>query len=96
MLIIDEITAEKRTVTWIHAYDGFKGTYWVSWMIVLIVVSLCSALVAAIGGTFTDIYLFKNCDIGVHFVAWFFFLTSMHSMGLFISSVVHVDLGKSC
>ena len=37
---------------------------------------------------FLDIYLFKNCDLGVHFVAWFFFLTSMHSMGLFLSSVV--------
>ena len=90
MLIIDEITAEKRArlLGYMRMMGLHEGTYWVSWMIVLIVVSLCSALVAAIGGTFTDIYLFKNCDIGVHFVAWFFFLTSMHSMGLFISSVV--------
>ena len=90
MLIIDEITAEKRArlLGYMRMMGLHEGAYWVSWMIVLIVVSLCSALVAAIGGTFTDIYLFKNCDIGVHFVAWFFFLTSMHSMGLFISSVV--------
>ena len=90
MLIIDEITAEKRArlLGYMRMMGLHEGTYWVSWMIVLIVVSLCSALVAAIGGTFTDIYLFKNCDFGVHFVAWFFFLTSMHSMGLFLSSVV--------
>ena len=90
MLIIDEITAEKRArlLGYMRMMGLHEGAYWVSWMIVIFVISLCSALVAAIGGTFTDIYLFKNCDLGVHFVAWFFFLTSMHSMGLFLSSVV--------
>ena len=90
MLIIDMITAEKRArlLGYMRMMGLHEGAYWISWMIVIFVISFVSALVAAIGGTFTDIYLFKNCDLGVHFVAWFFFLTSMHSMGLFLSSVV--------
>ena len=90
MLIIDMITAEKRArlLGYMRMMGLHEGAYWISWMIVIFVISFVSALVAAIGGKFTDIYLFKNCDLGVHFVAWFFFLTSMHSMGLFLSSVV--------
>ena len=90
MLLIHMVTAEKRArlLGYMRMMGLHEGAYWISWMIVIFVISFVSALVAAIGGTFTDIYLFKNCDIGVHFVAWFFFLTSMHSMALFVSSVV--------
>ena len=89
LLIINAVTGEKRAriLGYMRMMGLHEGTYWISWMIVLVVISLCSALVAAIVGKFfTNIYLFKNCDFGVHFVAWFFFLTSMHSMGLFLSS----------
>ena len=91
LLIINAVTGEKRArlLGYMRMMGLHEGTYWISWMIVLVVISLCSGLVAAIVGKFfTNIYLFKNCDFGVHFVAWFFFLTSMHSMGLFLSSVV--------
>ena len=89
LLIINAVTGEKRArlLGYMRMMGLHEGTYWISWMIVLVVISLCSGLVAAIVGKFfTNIYLFKNCDFGVHFVAWFFFLTSMYSMGLFLSS----------
>ena len=80
LIIINTITGEKRAriVGTMRMMGLHESAYWMSWMIILWILSLIGAAITATCGTLTPIKVFKECDWGVHFVAFFFFFTSMH------------------
>ena len=80
LIVINTVTGEKRArIVGIMRMMGLhESAYWMSWMIILWLLSFVTAAISATCGALTPIKIFKNCDWSVHFVAFFFFFTSMH------------------
>jgi hypothetical protein len=80
LIIINMITGEKRAriLGTMRMMGLHESAYWMSWMIILWIISLVGAAITATCGALTPIKVFKECDWSVHFVAFFFFFTSMH------------------
>lgn len=80
LIVINTITGEKRAriVGAMRMMGLHESAYWMSWMVILWVLAFFSAGITATFGVLTPLKVFKECDWGVHFVALFFFSTSMH------------------
>lgn len=66
--------------------------YWSSWFLCFFVVSLLSALIAAVTGVITGLAVFKYADFAIHFVALFLFMMVSASLCVLVCLTVVIDM----
>jgi len=88
LLTLYAIMDEKRVriLGYLRGMGCNELVYWISWLLPLLPVGLLNAVVVALVGNLTGLWVFTKCDFGVHVVALMLYDWALTSMVMLIAA----------